>query len=114
MDKVQIEIKDELIHQDEAKKKSIATSSIEKTNILNEKVHNNNVRIDQWTILPSTEQENTSVKSETIKMKMDLKTEVKQENFREFETHEQVGIDLITSKDFETSVKPETKKNIIT
>ena len=112
MDKVQIEIvKDEFIHQDEAKKKSIATSSIEKTNILNEKVH---VLIDQGIILPLTEQETTSVKSGKIKMKMDSKTEVKQENFRKFETHEQVGIDLITSKDFETSVKPETKKNIIT
>ena len=68
----------------QTEKKSIATSSIEKTNILNEKVHNNNVLIDQGIILPLTEQENTSVKSEKIKMKMDSKTEVKQENFREF------------------------------
>ena len=99
MDKVQIEIKDELIHKDEelqTKKKCIATSSIEKTNILNEKVHNRNVPIDQGIILPLTDQENTSVKSETIKT--ELKTEVKKENFREFEAREQVGIDLITNK----------------
>ena len=31
-------------------------------------------------------------------MKTDLKTEVKQENFGEFEAREQVGIDLITNK----------------
>ena len=117
MDEVKIEIKDEFIHQDEelqTKKKSIASSSKENTNVLNEEVHIENEPIDQGFILPLTEQENTSVKSGKIKMKMDSKTEVKQENFREFEAHEQVGIDLIISEDFETSVKPETKKNIIT
>ena len=99
MDKVQIEVKDELIHKDEelqTKKKSIAAYSIEETNILDGKVHNNNVLIDKGIILPSTDQENTSVKSETIKT--ELKTEVKKENFKEFEAREQVGIDLITNK----------------
>ena len=59
-----------------------------------------NEPIDQEFSLPSTNQENTLVKSETIDMKTDLKTEVKQENFGEFEAREQVGIDLVTSKDF--------------
>ena len=42
----------------------------------------------------------TLVKSETIEMKTDLKTEIKQENLGEFEACEQVGIDFITDKDF--------------
>ena len=108
MDKeVQIEIKDELIHQDkelQTKKKPIATSSIEKTNILNEEVQTRNESIDQGIILPSTEQRNILVKLEAISIKTDLKTEVKEEKFRDFEAHEQVGIDLITSKDFETPI----------
>ena len=44
------------------------------------------------------------IKSEAISIKTDLKTEVKEEKFRDFEAHEQVGIDLITSKDFETPI----------
>ena len=36
----------------------------------------------------------TLVKSETIEMKTDLKTEIKQENFGEFEARKKVGIDL--------------------
>ena len=44
----------------------------------------------------------TLVKSETIEMKTDLKTEIKQENLGEFEAREQVGIDFITDKDFKT------------
>ena len=103
MDEVKIEIKDEFIHQDEdlqTKKKSIASSSKEITNVLNEEFHIKNEPIGQRFILPSTDQENTLVKSETIEMKTDLKTEVKQENFGEFEACEQVGIDLIRNKDF--------------
>ena len=49
MDEVQIEIKDEFIHQDEElhiKKKSIATSSIENKNISHEQVHIKNEMID--------------------------------------------------------------------
>ena len=49
MDEVQIEIKDEFIHQDEElqiKKKSIATSSIENKNISHEQVHIKNETID--------------------------------------------------------------------
>ena len=101
MDEVQIEIKDELIHQDEevqTKKNPIVTSLIEETNILNEEVHIKDEPIDQVIILPSTEQD----KSEPIKMKTDLKTKVKQENFGDFESCEQVRIDLITSNDSET------------
>ena len=60
-----------------------------------------NEPIDQEISLPSTNQENTLVKSETIDMKTNLKPEVKQENFGEFEAREQVGIDFITSKDFD-------------
>ena len=100
MDEVQIEIKDELIHQDEelqTKKKPIVPSLIEKTNILNGEVHIKNEPIDQGIILPSTEQGNTSVKSETI--------EVEQENFGEFEAHEQVKNDLITSKGFKAFMR---------
>ena len=103
MDEVEIEIKDEFIHQDEelqAKKKSIVSSSKENTNILNKEVHIKNEPIDQGFILPSTDQENTLVKSETIEMKTDLKTNVKKEDFGKFEACEQVGIDLITNKDF--------------
>ena len=56
--------------------------------------------IDQDFSLPSTNQDNTLVKPESIDMKTDLKTEVKQENFGDFEAHEQIGIDFVTSKDF--------------
>ena len=137
MDEVQIEIKDEFIHQDEelqTKKKSIASSSKGKTNVLlNEEVHIENESIDQGFILPLTDQENTLVQSETIELNTDLKTEVKQENFWEFdypfvakseltnmktevktevkeepfekfEAREQGGIDFITSKDFDHSL----------
>ena len=93
----EVEIKDEFIHQDEdlqTKKKSIASSSKGKTNVLKEEVHIENESIDQGFILPLTDQENTLVKSETIEMKTDLKTEIKQENFGEFEAREKVGIDL--------------------
>ena len=55
--------------------------------------------IYQGFILPSSDQENTLVKSETIEMKTDFKTEVKQENFRGFEACEQIGIDFITDSD---------------
>ena len=39
--------------------------------------------------------------SESIEMKTEVKTEVKTERFEDFEVHEQVGIDHITSKDFD-------------
>ena len=58
MDEVKIEIKDEFIHQDEdlqTKKKSIAGSSKEITNVLNEEVHIKNEPIDQGFILQSTD-----------------------------------------------------------
>ena len=51
-------------------------------------------------------------------MKADLKTKVKIKNFRQFEAHEHVGIDLITSKDFDCPfskpevIKIKTKVNI--
>ena len=71
-------------------------------------MHIKNEPINQGFLLPLTDQENTLVKSETIEMKTDLKINVKQENFREFEAREQVGIDLITRKDFNyPSVKSE-------
>ena len=108
MDEVQIEIKDELIHQDEelqTKKKPIVTSLIVNRNILNEEVHMKNEPIDQGIILPSTEQGNTSVKYETIEMKTNLRTEVEQESFGEFEAHEQVKNDLITSKGFKAFMR---------
>ena len=98
MDEVKIEIKDEFIHQDEelqTKKKSIASSSKENTNILNEELQIKNEPIDQGFILSLSDQENTLVKSETIEMKTDLKTEVKQENFGELPAREKVKIDLI-------------------
>ena len=104
MDKT-IQIEDELIHQGEElqiKKKSIARSSTENTNSLREEVQTRNESIDHGMILPLTEQRNTLVKSETISIKTDLKTEVKEEKFREFEANEQVGVDLITGKEFET------------
>ena len=45
-------------------------------------------------------QERTFLKSETIEMKTNLKTEVKQENYGEFPAREKVRFDLITSKEF--------------
>ena len=61
MDSVQIEIKDEFIHQDkelQIKKKSIATSSIENTNISHEQVHIKNEPIDHGSTLLLTENTN--------------------------------------------------------
>ena len=58
MDEVKIEIKDEFIHRDEdlqTKKKSIAASSKEITNVLNEEVHIKNEPIDHGFIFPSTD-----------------------------------------------------------
>jgi hypothetical protein len=46
------------------------------------------------------QQEDNSVKSETIEIKREVKNEIKLENFEEFEAREQVGIDFITSNDF--------------
>ena len=46
------------------------------------------------------QQENASVESEIIEIKREVKNEIKLENFEEFETREQVGIDFITSNDF--------------
>ena len=46
------------------------------------------------------QQENTSVKSEAIEIKREVKNEIKLENFEFFEAREQVGIDFITSIDF--------------
>ena len=46
------------------------------------------------------QQEHDSVKSETMEIKPEIKSEIKLENFEEFESHEQVGIDFITSNDF--------------
>ena len=97
MDEVEIEIKEEFIPQDEelqTKNKYIASSSEENTNVLNKEVHIKDEPIDQEFILPSTDQENSLVKSDTIEMKMDLKTEVKQESFGEFEAHEQGGFEF--------------------
>ena len=57
MDAVKIEIKDEFVHQDEElqiKKKSIAISSIENTNISHEQVHIKNEPIDHGSNLLST------------------------------------------------------------
>ena len=95
MDEVQIEIKDELIHQDEelqTKKKSIDSSSKENTNILNEEMHIKNEPINQGFILPLTNQENTLAKSGLINMKTEVKTEIKEEPFEKFEAREQGGI----------------------
>ena len=61
MDAVKIEIKDEFVHQDEElqiKKKSIAISSIENTNISHEQVHIKNEPIDHGSTLLLTENTN--------------------------------------------------------
>ena len=75
-----------------------------------------NEPIDPGFILPSTNQENAFDKSETIDIKTDLKTEVKQENFGE--ACEQVWTDFVTRKDFNypfakselIKIKPEIKE----
>ena len=51
--------------------------------------------------------ENASVKSEIIEFKSEVKSEIKLENFEEFETREQDGIDFITSNDFDQNHQPD-------
>ena len=59
MDEVQIEIKDEFTHQQlEFENTTFVVSSIENTNILNEKVHIKDQSIDQGYILSSRENTN--------------------------------------------------------
>ena len=61
----------------------------------------NDIAIDTESIdCENFQQENISVKSETIEIKREVKNEIKLENFEEFKALEQVGIDLITSNDF--------------
>ena len=61
----------------------------------------NDIAIDTESIdCENFQQENISVKSETIEIKREVKNEIKLENFEEFEAREQVGIDFITSNDF--------------
>ena len=46
-------------------------------------------------------------------MKTEIKNEVKEEPFQDFESREQDGIDLITSKDFDhPSIKSEMKTEV--
>jgi hypothetical protein len=74
MDAVQIEIKDEFPYQHQEfqnENQSADVSSTRNSNILNEELHIRNEHNDQGIILPSTYQENTLIKPETIKMKTD-------------------------------------------
>ena len=53
--------------------------------------------------------EDGSIKSETFGIKTEFKAEVKEETFEEFDAHEQIGMDFITSKDFDTSIQSPVK-----
>ena len=65
---------------------------------------------------------NPSIKSETIRMKTEIKAEVKAEAFEEFDANEKIRMAFITSKNFDdktkaktevkTEVKPEVKTEV--
>ena len=127
MDEVKIEIKDELIHQDEelqTKKKFIASSSKENTNMFCNRcvlqfekkyvfdLHLKLVHGEKPFKEPEKlEDSETDIKPETVfslseseLIKSEVKTEVKDETFEKFESREQDGIDFTTSKNFDQNV----------
>ena len=54
------------------------------------------------------------MKSETSRMKTELKVEVKEEAFEEFDTQEQIGMDIITSHHFDTLLNNSDVSSILT
>jgi hypothetical protein len=50
---------------------------------------------------PSDLAKDIAIKSATFRMKTECQAEVKEKPFKEFDAHEQIGMDFITSKDFD-------------
>ena len=58
--------------------------------------------------------EDDSTKSEAFLIKTEFKVEVKEEAYEEFNANEQIGMDFITSKDFDTSIQSSVKTEVKT